>query len=336
MRRLIALRALPLLASLSLAPCVCFGQAATEFKQGAVTAPPPAGRTEAKAGTTQESPAPAKAPNAELEARCIDGSILKLRLTDDKIDFDTAYGKLAIPTADIRKIELGVRDSDENNKQVAQAIKNLGASDFKVREAASEELLGLAERAYPALLENIKHPDAEVAFRIEHLLNKIRQKVREEDLNLPAYDTIFTDTSKIAGRIVAPMLNVTTVHFGNQQLKLSSIRRLRNPAFPEEDMVVGNILPDPGNMNAYQGQFGQTLLFRVTGNVNGALWGNGVYTTDSSLAKAAIHAGVLRHGQTGIVRVRMLGPQQSFEGTTRNGVTSSPFGGYPASFSVSR
>lgn len=317
--------------ALLLAPCLCFAQGATPALPAGATA------TEVKADPKHEKVTAANPPeNAELEARCTDGSVLKLRITDLKIDFETPYGKLAIPAAEIRKLDLGIRNDDESSKQVTAAIAKLGASDFKVREAATQELLDLAERAYPALLQNVKHSDAEVAFRVEHLLTRIRQKVREEDLMLPAYDTVYTDTSKITGRIVAPILNVSTVHFGNQQLKLSSIRRLRNPAFAEEEVTTG-AMPDPGNLSAYQGQFGQTLVFRVTGNVNGgALWGNGVYTTDSSLAKAAVHAGVLRHGQTGIVKVRLLGAQQAFDGTTRNGVQSMPFGGYPSSFSVSR
>jgi hypothetical protein len=62
--------------------------------------------------------------------------------------------------------------------------------------------------------------------------------------------------------------------------------------------------------------------------IGGALWGSDVYTTGSSLALAAVHAGALRPGQTGAVRVRVLGPQNGFAGTTRNGVTSAPWGAY--------
>jgi serine/threonine-protein kinase len=95
-------------------------------------------------------------------------------------------------------------------------------------------------------------------------------------------------------------------------------------------------VPDPGNLTAYQGQVGQTLYFRVTGSRDGSLWGTDVYTTDSSLATAAVHAGVLTEGQTGTVQVKIVAPPPSFRGSTRNGVTSSDWEAYPAAFEVSR
>ena len=44
------------------------------------------------------------------------------------------------------------------------------------------------------------------------------------------------------------------------------------------------------------------------------MWGTDVYTADASLAAAAVHAGVLKVGQTGIVKVTTIPQQPSFEG----------------------
>ena len=58
------------------------------------------------------------------------------------------------------------------------------------------------------------------------------------------------------------------------------------------------------------------------------VWGTDIYTMDSTLAQAAVHAGVLRPGQSGLVRVTILGPQPGFQGTLRNGVSSHDYGAW--------
>jgi hypothetical protein len=109
------------------------------------------------------------------------------------------------------------------------------------------------------------------------------------------------------------------------------------PAAAVATVAPGGILPDPGNLTAYQGQVGLTQDFQVTGGAgNGPLWGTDVYTTDSSLALAAVHAGALRSGEAGVVRVQIVAPLPSYQGSTRNGVTSNPWNAYPSAFRVSR
>lgn len=94
--------------------------------------------------------------------------------------------------------------------------------------------------------------------------------------------------------------------------------------------------PNPGNLARYSDKFGQTFLFEVTGVANGSVWGTDVYTSDSNLAAAAVHAGVLRVGQRGIVRVTVVKPPERFEGSERNGVMTIDYGAYPAGYKVRR
>jgi hypothetical protein len=49
---------------------------------------------------------------------------------------------------------------------------------------------------------------------------------------------------------------------------------------------------------------------------------------------AAVHAGVLKIGQTGNVKVTILGPMAGFIGSTQNGVTSSPYANYPGAYQI--
>jgi hypothetical protein len=96
------------------------------------------------------------------------------------------------------------------------------------------------------------------------------------------------------------------------------------------------VLPDPGSLTEYQGRVGEAFYFRVTGANNGSVWGTDVYTTDSSLATAAVHAGAVALGQTGIVKVTILPGQQAYQGSQRNGIVTSPWQTFPGSFQVSR
>ncbi|MEX1097520.1 MAG: LCCL domain-containing protein [Planctomycetales bacterium] len=97
-----------------------------------------------------------------------------------------------------------------------------------------------------------------------------------------------------------------------------------------------NVQPDPGSLSSHRGQGGRPLYFRVTGSLNGTVWGSDVYTADSTLAVAAVHAGVLRNGQTGIVQVTVAAGRDTYAGSTRNGVTTHEYGAYPGSYRVAR
>ncbi|MGQ9910535.1 MAG: LCCL domain-containing protein, partial [Candidatus Flexifilum sp.] len=66
----------------------------------------------------------------------------------------------------------------------------------------------------------------------------------------------------------------------------------------------------------------------------GAVWGSGPYTDDSAICRAAIHAGVLTD-QGGPVQVTIAPGQQSYTGSARNGVTTSNWGQWNRSFTVS-
>jgi hypothetical protein len=100
--------------------------------------------------------------------------------------------------------------------------------------------------------------------------------------------------------------------------------------------VVMNALPDPGTLVGLQNQVGRTYLFQVTGSATGSVWGTGIYTADSTLATAAVHAGVLRPGETGVVRVRIVPGRAAYTGSTRNGVTSGSWNAYPGAYTISR
>ncbi len=97
-----------------------------------------------------------------------------------------------------------------------------------------------------------------------------------------------------------------------------------------------DVAPDPGTLTNLANQIGKTFRFRVTGSTNGFIYGTGVYTADSSLATAAVHAGILRPGETKVIRVRIVAGRSRYIGSIRNGVHSSSWGPYSWAYTISR
>jgi len=78
----------------------------------------------------------------------------------------------------------------------------------------------------------------------------------------------------------------------------------------------------PGELRSVESQVGQSFLSQVAGDTMGPLWGTDVYTSDSNLGTACVHAGLLGPGEEGAVRVTIVRPPRTFKGSQRHGVTS--------------
>jgi hypothetical protein len=132
-------------------------------------------------------------------------------------------------------------------------------------------------------------------------------------------------------------LPVYTVPFGRQELQLAHLRDLRLPRFVEQaKKESAEVLPDPGNLESFKTQVGKKFQFRVTGALGGSVWGTDVYTSDSRLATAAVHAGIVRPGQTAVLRVTIVPALPAYDGSTRNGVTTSSYGAWPGAYKIER
>ncbi len=285
---------------------------------------------------TRNGPATLTEPKPiPVEVRFTDNSLLKLKLEGERLEFLTSYGKLFIPVSDVHRIDFATRVSPESTKRIQTAIKSLGSSEFQQRETASAELLSLGFVAYPSLLEASKDKDLEIVRRAGDLLEKVCNSVPAEERQIRKHDVIQTEDSKISGWVQGTALRATTAQFGSVQLKLADLRSLRSLAVPEpeEDSAA---VSDPGNLVNYQNQVGKTFTFRVTGAINGSIWGTDIYTADSNLASAAVHAGVLKAGQTKNVRVKIVASPQAFQASNRNGVTTTAYGPYPGAFQILR
>ena len=64
----------------------------------------------------------------------------------------------------------------------------------------------------------------------------------------------------------------------------------------------------------------------------GVVWGSDVYTGDSSVCTAAVHAGIITLEGGGVVTIEFRPGRKAYGSTLRNGITSSNYGEYPNSF----
>src|SRR5262249_6918957 len=94
--------------------------------------------------------------------------------------------------------------------------------------------------------------------------------------------------------------------------------------------------PPPEGSVAKRDSVGQSYSCPAVGDVKGNVWSTDIYTDDSDVATAAVHAGVLKNGESGRVKVTILPGQQRYEGSTRNGVTSGSWDGWDGSFKVEK
>src|SRR5262245_30838653 len=90
----------------------------------------------------------------------------------------------------------------------------------------------------------------------------------------------------------------------------------------------------PDNMVALGGQIGKTFYFRVRGEARGSVWGTDTYTGDSTLAAAAVHAGAVELGETGVVKVTVVAPLRQYQGSDRHGIRSHSYGPYATAYQV--
>jgi hypothetical protein len=293
-------------------------------------APAPGGEPKPAGGD-----APGKPDPRAVVARFVDGSVVKLTLDDDKIEVVTASGRKSVRLADVIKVEFAARVPDDLAKKIAAAVARLGSEEFEQRERAGDELAAIGVPACPALLAAAKgRGDAEVKVRAASVLARIKAAVPEELVEVREEDVIHTAAGKVVGKIEGNGWKAKTPLFGEVQVKLADVRFLRSASHPETEEEKLVVLPDPGSLVGLQNQVGKLFAFKVTGAAAGSVWGTDVYTSDSTLAAAAVHAGVLEVGKTGTVKVRVVLPPASFAGSTANGVTTHPYATYPGAYQI--
>lgn len=166
-------------------------------------------------------------PTSAVEVRFSDGSLVRMFVVQENIEVQTKYGKLTVPTNEIRRIDFAFRLPEDTAKKVEIAIRDLGHEQHVRREAASKELVGLGISAVPSLQAATRSSDPEVARRATAALQDIRDKFPIDQLRFPVNDTIQTSEFLISGRIITPSLKTKTNYFGDVEVQVADLRQVR-------------------------------------------------------------------------------------------------------------
>lgn len=77
---------------------------------------------------------------------------------------------------------------------------------------------------------------------------------------------------------------------------------------------------------------GDQVTLQITGRAEGPVWGDAVYTLDSNVGAAAVHAGLLKVGETRAIKIWIVPAPSAFAEAERNGIKSGKWGKYHTAF----
>ena len=214
-------------------------------------------------------PPAAPTGNHAAEVRFHDGSLVRLSLQHDSIDVETAYGKLTVPLADVRRIDFGLHVPRKDAERIASLVRHLGSDQYKERETASREIIDFGHLALPALRRAAKSSDKEVAKRAAVALQRLQEQLPPELLGLPEPDTVHAAAFTITGRVAADSLSAQSPHFGEQSLKLVDVRSLCMTASENRELSVDASKEEWQDTGVHV-QAGTRLVITAAGDVE--LW----------------------------------------------------------------
>jgi hypothetical protein len=85
----------------------------------------------------------------------------------------------------------------------------------------------------------------------------------------------------------------------------------------------------------FKGEKGQTYRFRCPAEGTAqSIYGSDIYTDDSSICTAAVHAGIIDIERGGVVAIEIRPGRSIYGSTTRHGIKSNSFGQYGRSFVI--
>jgi hypothetical protein len=91
----------------------------------------------------------------------------------------------------------------------------------------------------------------------------------------------------------------------------------------------------PMNVGSLCEQLGAIHYFRITGQLEGQVWGTDIYTRDSAMGAAAVHAGLVKPGESKVLRLTVVPARETYPGSSRNGVNTSDYGPFPHAWHLS-
>jgi hypothetical protein len=223
--------------------------------------------------------------------------------------------------------------SDADRKKVADAVADVVGGTGRTREAAKDTLVDLGLGAYPAVARSLKVAPREALPHLILVRDKLKALIGEDDDEPIDRDVVVTtDGSRLVGTLTPEAVRVK---LGGEEKKLGwkEVRVMAfGPIEVEEKLEVVQLVG--GVHGLMQTHFEKWVGVQVTGVGSGSVWGSGPYTTDSTLGAAAVHAGVLKEGETAVIKIRVKADAGGYTGSTQNGVSTRDWGPYQGCYEL--
>ena len=81
-----------------------------------------------------------------------------------------------------------------------------------------------------------------------------------------------------------------------------------------------------------RGKIGEEYCYNIKGSNEGTVWGDGIYTDDSNIAKAAVLEGKCKIGEEKLICIRIIEGKSSYGSCSKNGISSSSYGYWDGSY----
>ena len=81
-----------------------------------------------------------------------------------------------------------------------------------------------------------------------------------------------------------------------------------------------------------RGKIGEYYTYKIIGSTEGTVWGDGIYTDDSNIAKAAVLEGKCKIGENREVCIKIIEGKSSYGSCTKNGISTSSYGSWDGSY----
>ena len=81
-----------------------------------------------------------------------------------------------------------------------------------------------------------------------------------------------------------------------------------------------------------RGKIGEYYSYKIIGSTEGTVWGDGIYTDDSNIAKAAVLEGKCKIGEKRVVCIKIIEGKSSYGSCTKNGISTSFYGHWDGSY----
>ena len=170
----------------------------------------------------------------------LDGSNVKVVVLEPAIGITTKYGKLVVPLAELKKVELGFRYPPGVESKLTAAVEKLAAAAYAEREEAGLQIYELKLYAGPMLKRAAADANPERRQRAAVLLETVRRTVPAERVDAKDYDTVETAEFQLRGRLDAPSLKIRTKQFGEAEVSVAELRQFRSvaEAAPSDELTL--------------------------------------------------------------------------------------------------